>query len=310
MTTSPEPALRLEGVDKRFGATHAVRDLSLVVPRGSLCGFLGPNGAGKSTTIRMVMSIIAPDAGSVQVLGSDAAHRKDRIGYLPETRGLYPKMRVGEYLGYIAKLKGRRDGDLRALAKRWLERLDLGHALRLRCRELSKGMQQKVQILAALIHEPELLILDEPFSGLDPVNVERLSDLVAELRARGVTILFSTHVLDQAERLCDRVVLVHHGRKLLDATLDEVQRQFDPRTVDVELLAPGALAPDLPGVHAVEQHSDRRYELHLDADAQPQATLQAVVARHAVQRVALRRLTLREVFVQLVGGPAPADEAA
>ncbi len=309
MIASPEPALRLEGVDKRFGATHAVRDLSLVVPQGSLCGFLGPNGAGKSTTIRMVMSIIAPDAGTVQVLGSDAAHRKDRIGYLPETRGLYPKMRVGEYLAYIARLKGR-EGDLRGLARRWLERLDLGHALRLRCRELSKGMQQKVQILAALIHEPELLILDEPFSGLDPVNVERLSGLVAELRGRGVTILFSTHVLDQAERLCDRVVLVHHGRKLLDATLGEVQRQFDPRTVDVELLAPGALAPDLPGVRAVEAHSDRRYELHLEADAEPQATLQAVVARHAVQRVALRRLTLREVFVQLVGGDAPAASGA
>ncbi len=310
MQDAPGLALSLENVEKHFGATRAVRDLSFAVPKGSLCGFLGPNGAGKSTTIRMIMSIITPDRGRVRVLGSDAAHTKDRIGYLPETRGLYPRMRVREYLAYVGRLKGLTGADARGRVAANLDAMGLGEVADQRCRALSKGMQQKVQIVAALVHEPELLILDEPFSGLDPVNVERLSATIRGLRDRGVTILFSTHVLDQAERLCDRVILVHHGEKLLDATLAEVRAQFDPRTLDVELLDEAASLPvDLPGVCAIERLDRQRFEVHLEPDADPQETLRVVAQRCAVRSVALRRLSLREVFVQLVGDAgAPSDE--
>ena len=288
----------MQGVHKRFGKTHAVRDLDLSLPRGSLTGFLGPNGAGKSTTIRMIMSILHPDQGEVRVLGGDARAHKDRIGYLPETRGLYPKMRVGEYLAYIARLNGAQRRDLRAHALGWLERLGLAEEERERCRALSKGMQQKVQIIAALIHEPDLLILDEPFTGLDPVNVQQLSDLVSGLRDSGVTILFSTHVLHQAEVLCDRIVLIDHGQKLLDGTVAEIRDRFDPRTLDVELLESTLRPP--PGVLRVDQTGPRRFELHLAADADRQAVARAVMEGHSIRSVALRQLSLQEVFVQLV----------
>ena len=226
-----DASIQLFGVGKSFGSTDAVRDLDLVVPQGSLCGFLGPNGAGKTTTIRMIMSIIYPDRGRVEVLGGNALKSKDRIGYLPEERGLYRKMRVGNFLQYIAKLKGVRRPDLADHVAKWLERVELPDVFSKKCEELSKGMQQKVQFLSSILHEPELLILDEPFSGLDPVNAELLNRIIRDLNEQGVTIIFSTHVLHQAERICDRIFLINHGVKLLDATLEEIRQRYDPRTV-------------------------------------------------------------------------------
>ncbi|MCZ6543106.1 MAG: ATP-binding cassette domain-containing protein, partial [Planctomycetota bacterium] len=193
-----DSSITLRGVNKSFGSTHAVRQLDLDVPRGSLCGFLGPNGAGKTTTIRMIMSIIYPDSGSIEVLGGNALKSKDRIGYLPEERGLYRKMRVGEFLQYLTKLKGVRRRDLSTYIQRWLERIDLPDVYRKKCEELSKGMQQKLQFLATILHEPDLLILDEPFSGLDPVNMRLVRDLIREQHEAGRTIIFSTHVMHQA----------------------------------------------------------------------------------------------------------------
>ncbi len=206
-----DASIELRGVSKSFGATRAVRDLDLVVPSGSLCGFLGPNGAGKTTTIRMIMSIIYPDSGSVEVLGGSALKSKDRIGYLPEERGVYRKMRVGEFLQYIATLKGVDRAGLATHIKTWLERVALPDVYRKRCEELSKGMQQKVQFLAAIMHDPELLIFDEPFSGLDPVNTELLNRLIREQHEQGKTVIFSTHILHQADLICDRIFLINHG---------------------------------------------------------------------------------------------------
>ena len=227
-------AIRIRQVNKRFGDTHAVRDLDLEVPTGSLCGFLGPNGAGKSTTIRMIMSIIYPDSGSIDVLGSSAFANKDRIGYLPEERGIYRKMKVGDFLVYMAKLKGVIDTNLKKKVDDWLEKIDLPGIKLKKCEELSKGMQQKVQFLAAIIHDPDLIILDEPFSGLDPVNAELINHLVKEMNEAGKTIIFSTHILHQAEQLCDRIFLINKGVKLLDATLDEINEKFNPRERFIE----------------------------------------------------------------------------
>ncbi|MCP3905949.1 MAG: ATP-binding cassette domain-containing protein [Planctomycetes bacterium] len=305
------PAIRIQGVNKRFGRTHAVRDLDLDVPAGSLCGFLGPNGAGKSTTIRMIMSIIYPDSGSIEVLGGNALRRKDRIGYLPEERGVYRKMRVAEFLEYIARLKGATRGGLAATVLRWLERVDLADVAKKRCQELSKGMQQKIQFLAAIIHEPELVILDEPFSGLDPVNAELLNQLIGELHAAGRTIVFSTHVLHQAEQICDRIFLINHGVKLLDATIEEIRERFDPRTVEVEMLDGRRPPANVAGVHDAEPlRDDGAWELHLEEDADPQDVMRTVLEVGPVRSVRLRRVSLEEAFVRLVQddeGPDAAD---
>ncbi|NBQ14495.1 MAG: ATP-binding cassette domain-containing protein, partial [Proteobacteria bacterium] len=258
MTTA---AVRLSSVRKRFGKTEAVRGMDLVVPEGSLTGFIGPNGAGKSTTIRMIMSIIHPDEGSVEVLGSDAIAAKDRIGYLPEERGLYRRMRVTEFLKYMATLKGVPSAGLGARVHAWLERVQLAEAARKRCQELSKGQQQKIQFIASVIHDPDLIILDEPFSGLDPVNARLLNRLIRDLHAQGRTIIFSTHVMHQAEQLCDRIILINRGEKILDASMPEIHRRFDPRTVLVEPSshdpAEAARLAGLPGVQRAQWIADR-----------------------------------------------------
>jgi ABC-2 type transport system ATP-binding protein len=308
-----EPAIHIRSTNKRFGTTHAVRDLDLDVPHGSLCGFLGPNGAGKSTTIRMIMSIIYPDTGSVRVLGGSALKAKDRIGYLPEERGVYRKMRVGEFLEYIGRLKGLGGPRLRTHIADWLERIELPGVARKRCHELSKGMQQKVQFLAAVIHDPELLIFDEPFSGLDPVNATLLNSLIREMNDEGKTIIFSTHVLHQAEQLCDRIFLINHGVKLLDDSVENLRRQFDPRTVLAVPLNGKVDLSGLPGVREVMPVGNGRgFELHLEESADPQPVMQSVMDRGPMQSVELRRVTLEEIFVRLVlrdEGEAAAKQA-
>lgn len=298
-------AIEIKNVTKTFGSTRAVNDLSLVVPAGSLCGFLGPNGAGKSTTIRMIMSIIYPDAGSIEVLGSSALKNKDRIGYLPEERGVYRKMRVGEFLEYMAKLKGVSTQGLQRRIDDWLDRIELPDVHKKKCEELSKGMQQKVQFLASIIHEPELLILDEPFSGLDPVNSELLRAQIHELHEAGTTIIFSTHVLVQAEQLCDRIFLINKGRKLLDASLEEMRARFDPRTVLAEPLDSNVelniLLDNLTGARAIRPHTDgKSYEIELNEGADPQTIMNRIMALAPMRRVELRRLSLDEVFVRVV----------
>ena len=297
--------IRVEKVVKSFGATQAVHELDLSVPRGSLCGFLGPNGAGKSTTIRMLMSIIRPDAGRISVLDGDAISRKDRIGYLPEERGVYRKMRVGEFLHFIARLKGIPPRGLTPRIKDWLERIGLPDAYRRRCEELSKGMQQKVQFLASIIHEPELIILDEPFSGLDPVNAMLLNKVVRELHAEGRTILFSTHVLHQAEQMCDRIILIDRGRKILDDRLEHIREQFDPHTITAEPLgdarAFAAHAESVNGVESTTIDSAGLVHAVIAPEFEASNLMAEVLAGQSVRSIELGRATLDEVFVQLVG---------
>ena len=299
----------VSGVEKSFGDTHAVRHLDLSVPDGSLCGFLGPNGAGKSTTIRMLMSIIRPDAGSIRVLGGDALAHKDRIGYLPEERGVYRKMRVGEFLRFVARLKGVPSHGLHARIQDWLERIELGGSQRRRCEELSKGMQQKVQFLASVIHEPELIILDEPFSGLDPVNAMLLNRIITELHQEGRTILFSTHVLHQAERMCDRIVLISNGEKILDDTLENIRKRFDPRTVTVEPLQDAHAfqeqAEGIEGVVGCRRDAEGRMHFSIGPQHDQATCMQALLAIGPVRLIELGRTDLDEVFVRLVGASAP-----
>jgi ABC-2 type transport system ATP-binding protein len=303
-------AIVIRGVSKSFGRTQAVRDLDLIVPAGSLCGFLGPNGAGKSTTIRMVMSIIYPDSGTIEVLGRDALHNKNRIGYLPEERGLYRKMKVLDYLEYIARLKGVSSAEARRRAQDWLARIDLPEVEKKKCQELSKGMQQKVQFLAAVIHDPELVILDEPFSGLDPVNSALLNRLIRELREQGTTIIFSTHVLHQAEQICDRFFLINKGVKLLDATLAEIRARFDPRTIVVEPMN-GSIDPgDIDGVQSVKKVPDStKFEIEVDERVDRQTVMRDIVARHSVRGIELRQLSMDEVFVRIVQADRGAEAA-
>src|SRR3989475_2567470 len=219
-----EPVI-VDRVTKRFAGHTAVDSLSLTVPSGIIYGLLGPNGAGKTTTIRMLMDIYEPDEGSVRVLGTSAGGRahSERIGYLPEERGLYPKMRVLDVLVFLAETKGVARKSARAKASEWLEQLGLGERRLSKVADLSKGMQQKVQFIATVLHDPELVILDEPFSGLDPVNSQVLRDTVLDFRRRGKTVVFSTHIMEHAEKLCDRLCIIARGKKLIDGTLAEVK---------------------------------------------------------------------------------------
>lgn len=219
-------AIRLTGVTKRFGNHTAVDAFDFEVPEGSIYGLLGPNGSGKTTTIRMIMGILLPDEGQVELFGSDPGDtRRRRVGYLPEERGLYRKMKALDVLVFLGEIRGLKPSDARARAMAWLDRLGLSEWATTAVEDLSKGMQQKIQFVATVLHEPSLLILDEPFSGLDPINQDLLEEIVRDLHAKGTTILFSTHLMDQAERLCERVCLISRARKVLDGELREIKRR-------------------------------------------------------------------------------------
>ena len=306
--------IQLANVNKRFGALHAVRNVSFEIQRGQVCGFLGPNGAGKSTTIRMIMSILLPDSGVITVLGGSALDAKDRIGYLPEERGLYRKMLVADFLRFMAKLKGISRADADARIRSWLERVELPNVSQKRCEELSKGMQQKLQFIGAVLHEPPLLILDEPFSGLDPVNRRLLSSVVRQLKENGTTILFSTHQMEQAEDLCDQVLLIHKGEKVLDETMSQIHSRFDPRTI----LAQPANSIDaatqalkvVAGIESMRWSLEQKsFEIRLLEGVEPQHAMVDMMRATPLRRVELQRATLDDVFVKLVGDSVTKFEA-
>src|SRR5690349_12498519 len=271
-----EQALVLRDVRKSFGATKAVDGITLTVPRGALYGVIGPNGAGKTTCIRMIMSILFPDSGELSVLGRRSAlDAKDRIGYLPEERGVYRKMKVGAFLTYMAQLKGMSAEDAEARVPKLLESMALPGADNKRCEDLSKGMLQRVQFIAAIIHQPDLLILDEPFSGQDPVSVRLLRERIVQEHRRGATVLLSTHVMANAEEMCQHVVMIHQGRKVLDESMSGLRRQFDPRTIHFEPLEANATAASLAGISGVEriESQDGTYRISLMPDTNPAAIM-------------------------------------
>ena len=304
------PAIRMTAVTKTFGRMTAVDDLHLEVPRGGLYGFIGPNGAGKTTAIRMIMSILLPDAGEISILGhSSALAAKDRIGYLPEERGLYKRMKVRPFLRYLARLKGADGPDLDRRIAAALERVGLGGVESKRCDELSKGMSQKVQFVAATIHAPDMLILDEPFSGLDPVSMRMLRDLILAEHRRGATVLFSTHVMPQAEEICEHIIMVHQGRKVLDADLRDIRGRYDPRSIRFEPLDPQADTTCLASIPEVERvrPDDRDMEILLHAGADPSAAMRRIMDTLPAARIELARPRLEDVFVDLVGGGGAAE---
>lgn len=306
-------AIEIQGVTKTFGQKVAVDRLDLQVPQGAIYGLIGPNGAGKTTSIRMVMSILFPDSGSISVLGHNSAiESKDQIGYLPEERGIYKKMKVGAFLKHIAYLKGRHSRGLDNEIKQWLERLDLAEVYKKKCEELSKGMQQKIQFLSTILHNPDLLILDEPFSGLDPVNMRLLRDLIREQHKAGKTVIFSTHVMHQAEELCDHIVMINQGRKVLDSTLSEIRTQFDPHTIVYEP-ADSTQSMDpirgLPGIRSVSQ-AQASVEVSLIEGVVPAEVLKNIVATIPVRNIAVRRPTLEDVFIDIVQKGKSGDDSS
>ena len=290
-------AIAIRSVRKQFGAHLAVNDLTLEVPEGSIYGFIGPNGSGKTTTIRMVMNIILPDAGDIRVLGQPvASSARDDIGYLPEERGLYKKMQVRRLLRYYGQLKGRSVAKLDPVINHWLERLRLTEWADKRVDQLSKGMAQKVQFISAIVAQPKLLILDEPFSGLDPVNAESLRDAVFELRAAGTTIVFSTHDMFTAEKMCDRIFMIFRGNKVLDGSLDEIQAQYGHDTVRLRTSGGAAILRGLPGIESVNDHGNIQ-DVRLTGD--PQAFLRQLVAQTSVQQFEITKPSLHDIFVRI-----------
>ena len=295
-------ALVLDEVRKSFGATRAVDGLSVRVPEGSIYGFLGPNGAGKTTTIRMIMNIFYPDSGRIVLFGnSSSAQTKNRIGYMPEERGLYPKMTVRKVLGYVGAIKGMSRAARTEAIPRWLERVGLAECADKKAEELSRGMQQKLQFVATVINDPDLLILDEPFSGLDPVNLDLLKGIVLDMRNAGKTVVFSTHMMEQAERLCDFILLISKGVKLIDGTLDEIRATHDSGTILLDVEGDGAFIDAVACVREVARTS-KPMEVTLHDGADPQELLEALVGRVRVQRFEVKTPSLHETFVQLVGG--------
>ena len=295
-------AIVVRGVTKTFGPKVAVQNLDLSVATGSVTGFIGPNGAGKTTTIRMIMSILFPDHGEVAVLGGSALDAKDRIGYLPEERGVYKKMKVKSFLRYVARLKGVAAQGLDDRINQWLERMDLADVGKKKCEELSKGMQQKLQFIGCVLHEPDLLILDEPFSGLDPVNMRLLRTLIEEQHQRGATIIFSTHVMIQAEQLCQRVVMIDEGIKVLDESMGAIRAKFDPRVVLLEPLDAAADVESLqtlPGVRGVERDGVV-WKLSLTESSDPPTVIRDIVAAIPPVRIELHRPSLEDIFIQIV----------
>jgi ABC-2 type transport system ATP-binding protein len=309
-------AIQLSKLTKTFGTKLAVDALDLSIDEGSLIGLIGPNGAGKTTTIRMIMSIIFPDTGEISVLGrASAVESKDSIGYLPEERGMYKKMKVRAFLSYVARLKGVPESEVAPRVAAWLDRVALGDTAKKRCEELSKGMQQKVQFIASVIHKPKLLILDEPFSGLDPVNSRLLRTLVHELHRDGTTIIFSTHQMSQAEALCDRVVMINRGRKVLDDTPSHIRNRFDPRAVLIEPVDPRLSDDDIrraaPGCR-VQRVGERTqgacFEVFAPGDEPAPALLARLASSVPAARVEVVRPTLEDVFIDIVRGSASTPE--
>lgn len=295
-------AIELRNVCKSFGSVRAVDGLSVHVPQGCVYGFLGPNGAGKTTTLRMIMDIIRPDSGSIQLFEAPAsAQMRRRVGYMPEERGLYRKMTVRAVLSYFGSLKGMTAGELRQRVPEWLTRVDLAEHAGKKVEELSRGMHQKLQFAVTVINDPDLVILDEPFSGLDPVNQDMLRETIAAMRRAGKTILFSTHVMHEAEQLCDFLVLINRGRVVVNGTLDEIRAGHEANAVSLELEGDGEFVRTLPLVLAVEPNG-RRLDVRLRDGVDPQDLLRVLVERARVRAFEIKRPSLHEIFVRLVGG--------
>jgi ABC-2 type transport system ATP-binding protein len=291
-------AIALENVSKSYDSVTAVSGVNLRVRQGAVLGLLGPNGAGKTTTIRMVMNILVPDEGSILVLGLPVSDKtRDSIGYLPEERGLYPRMQVRSLIVFFAALHGLSEAEADRRAREWLDRFELGEWSEKKMNELSKGMQQKVQFIIAVLHRPPIVILDEPFSGLDPVNAATVKDIMLEMRDKGSTVILSTHRMEQVEKMCDSICLINHGRSVLDGDLRAIKRSYGKNTVDIEFTGPdGFLAH--PAIAAVNRFATG-VEAKLKPGADAQEVLKAAIQSGAqITRFELLEPSLNEIFIE------------
>ncbi|HEX3928890.1 MAG TPA: ATP-binding cassette domain-containing protein [Gemmatimonadales bacterium] len=312
-------AVSVERITKRFAGHTAVRDLSFAVPAGGIFGLLGPNGAGKSTTIRMIMDIIEPDEGRIALFGTATSSRdlSERVGFLPEERGLYREMKVLDHLTFLGEVKGLRSAEARTRAVKWLERLGLSDWSLKKVEDLSKGMQQKIQFAGTLIHDPDLVILDEPFSGLDPVNLQVMKDVVVEIARSGRTVLFSTHIMEQAERMCDRIVIIARGEKVVDGAVSEVKAGFGEHHIALTFAgnkeAASRILADRQLVAKVDDYGASA-EVSLAAGASAQTLLATLVqANVELKRFEVVEPSLQSIFIAKVGdashAPARAEAA-
>lgn len=293
--------LEVQNVTKRYGDFFAVQNLSFQIPAATVYGLLGPNGAGKTTTIRMVMNIIRPDDGSITVLGQTMDERmKGRIGYLPEDRGLYPKMKVGELLLFLAEIKGLPRERARQAGDYWLERFDLADWKNKKVEQLSKGMQQKVQFIVTVIHEPELIILDEPFAGLDPLNAKLIKDIMLEMKDKGRTVVFSTHRMEQVEMICDNICLINKARLVLEGNLSQIKKLHGKNTVVLEYEGEGGFIGSFPEVEKIDDYG-KYMEIKLKEKADPQEMLSRLVGKVRVNRFEVQEPSLNAIFIEKVG---------
>jgi ABC-2 type transport system ATP-binding protein len=291
------PAVLIEHVTKTFSRHTAVNDLSLAVPAGSVYGFIGPNGSGKTTTLRMIMRILHPDQGTIRVLGDSSLQAaNDRVGYLPEERGLYKHMKVRDVLRFYADLKGMRHS--KPAIDAWLERLGLGEWAGAKVTALSKGMAQKVQFIATVVARPDLVLLDEPFTGLDPVNAVSLREAILDLRREGTTVIFSTHDMAVAEKMCDFIFMIYQGHKVLDGMLESIKDTYGSDTVRVQLDGNGIALEGLPGVLKIADFG-RWQELRLERGADTQQLLATLMSRGRVRHFELARPSLHDIFVRI-----------
>ena len=294
--------LKVSNLRKEFATMLAVDDVSFEIQRGEIFGLLGPNGAGKTTTIRMILNILQPDGGEITYDGRRFSHRtSNMMGYLPEERGLYKKSKLLDTVLYFAELRGMQRGAAKAGAYRWLQRFGLLQYAERKTEELSKGNQQKVQIIAAIIHDPSLVVLDEPFSGLDPVNQILFKDILLELKQRGKAIVFSTHQMDQAEKLSDTLCLINRGRVVLGGTVRDVKKRYGTNTLHVEFDGDGAFMEKLPGIRTAIMYENSA-ELELSPDARTQDLVHTINAKVELRKFELLEPSLQSIFIQIVSG--------
>jgi ABC-2 type transport system ATP-binding protein len=294
-------ALEVRNISKTYGDFCAVQNLSFKIPAGTVYGLLGPNGAGKTTTIRMVMNIILPDEGSIRVLDQTMTEKmKERIGYLPEDRGLYPKMKVAELLLFLAGIKGLGRERARAAGDAWLRRFDLADWKDKKVEQLSKGMQQKIQFIVTVIHEPDLIILDEPFAGLDPVNTKLIKDIMLEMKERGRTVVFSTHRMEQVEMICDNICLINKARMVLEGNLSQIKKRHGKNTVVLEYEGDGGFIRSFPEVEKIDDYG-KYMEIKLKERADPQDLLSKLIGQIRIGRFEVQEPSLNAIFIEKVG---------
>ncbi len=292
--------LSISGIIKKFGDLTAVKNLSLKLSKGVICGLLGPNGAGKTTTIRMIMNIIIPDRGEIKILGKKMDEKlKEKIGYLPEERGLYPKMKVDDLLRFFAGIKGISKKEAKKIINYWLERLEIADWKTKKINELSKGMQQKIQFIITIFNDPQLLILDEPFIGLDPINTELFKDIILELKQKGKTILFSTHIMEQAEKLCDEICLINKGENILSGKLSQIKRNFGKNTVIVEYQGDGDIFRNSADIAKYNDYGNY-VELELKEEVESQSFLKKIIDKVNIQKFEVMEPSLNQIFIESV----------